>query len=97
MLLLRRERLQPEQIRPPLLHAADAIATTLLNGTPPLAAAIAEAAAPAALPDPFDHDLSPWLLRRLDLAAVIAGKLRADADQVQQLLDLETAAGKIKP
>jgi hypothetical protein len=46
---------------------------------------------PAALPDPFDHDLSPWLLRRLDLAAVIATKLRTDADQVQQLLELEMA------
>jgi uncharacterized membrane protein YccC len=99
MLLLRRERLQPEQIRPPLLHAADAIATTLLKGPPPLAQATAatksgaetptKPAAPVVLPDPFDQDLSPWLLRRLDLAAVIAGKLRTDADQVQQLLELE--------
>ena len=116
MLLLRRERLQPEQIRPSLLHAAEAIATTLLKGPPPLAETMAAAeaataattaatsetaAAPVALPDPFDQDLSPWLLRRLDLAAVIAGKLRTDADQVQQLLDLElelkTASDKIKP
>jgi uncharacterized membrane protein YccC len=119
MLLLRRERLQPKQIRPSLLHAAEAIATTLLKGPPPLAetmaateattaaneatteAASQTAAAPVVLPDPFDQDLSPWLLRRLDLAAVIAGKLRTDADQVQQLLDLElelkTASDMVKP
>ena len=88
-----------------LLHAAEAIATTLLTGPPPLAAAAATTeatagataeAAPAALSDPFDQDLSPWLLRRLDLAAVIAGKLRADADQVQQLLELELENGSEK-
>jgi uncharacterized membrane protein YccC len=88
MLLLRRERLQPAQIRPPLLHAAEAIAATLLKG--PLPPAAVETT-PAVLPDPFDHDLSPWLLRRLDLAAVIATKLRTDADQVQQSLELEMA------
>lgn len=101
MLLLRRDRLQPEQIRPPLRHAAEAIAATLLKG--PLPPAAVETT-PAALPDPFDHDLSPWLLRRLDLATVIAGKLRSDADQVQQVLaldmnlelELKTASDKSK-
>jgi hypothetical protein len=34
------------------------------------------------LPDPFEQDLSPWLLRRLDMAAAVATSLRAQAAQV---------------
>lgn len=104
MLLLRRERLQPEQIRPPLLHAAEAITATLTGGEQthgPATSAVAAidevatvqaGAAPVmvTLADPFDHDLSFWLLRRLDLAGVIATQLRIDADQVQLLLKQES-------
>lgn len=95
MLLLRRERLQPEQIRPPLLHAAEAITATLTGHAQASTTAVdAAPAAPgmAALADPFDQDLSPWLLRRLDLAGVIATQLRADADQVRSLLQQKNEA-----
>jgi hypothetical protein len=37
---------------------------------------------PQALSDPFDSDLTPWLLRRLDLAIGMAEHLRRNADQV---------------
>lgn len=36
------------------------------------------------LPDPFESDLSPWLLRRLVLATGVAARLREDADRVLQ-------------
>jgi hypothetical protein len=32
-----------------------------------------------ALQDPFDSDLTPWMLRRLGLLPQIAGQLRQDA------------------
>jgi uncharacterized membrane protein YccC len=85
MLLLRRERLKPAQIRTPLMRAAETIEVTLTVG-------LSEAAGghhprgsqegPVALPDPFENDLNPWVLRRLDLAAGLALQLREDADQV---------------
>jgi hypothetical protein len=52
---------------------------------------------PAALSDPIGDDLSGWLLRRLDLASGIAAKLRADADQVQQLLGQQHTLGDDDP
>jgi uncharacterized membrane protein YccC len=85
MLLLRRGRLNAEQIRAPLLEAAQAIDDSLnvVPGAAPDDAMDTQAAAgPVALPDPFEHDLSPWLLRRLDLAAGIAQRLRNEAQQV---------------
>ena len=117
MLLMRRGRLNAEQIRTPLREAADAIARELTDGlsaskaagggvtaAAPLDSAesdsmsdaaaaasagtgdtIAEPAAlapgPIALPDPFEQDLSPWLLRRLHLATGIAAQTRAAAAQ----------------
>ena len=50
----------------------------------------AAAAEPLALPDPFQHDLSPWLLRRLHLATELAVQVRGDALRV--LLPLEGPA-----
>ena len=41
-------------------------------------------AGPIPLPDPFDNDISPWLLRRLDLATAIAAQLRDDAARILQ-------------
>ena len=38
------------------------------------------------LPDAFDDDLSPWLLRRLDLVAEIAVQVRRAADQTLKRL-----------
>ncbi|NTV86074.1 MAG: FUSC family protein [Burkholderiaceae bacterium] len=84
MLLLRRERLRPAQIRAPLGRAAAAIELAL-TGNPPAAGAGAglhgAQEGPIALPDPFENDLSPWVLRRLDLACGIAGQLRGDAEE----------------
>jgi uncharacterized membrane protein YccC len=90
MLLLRRGRLNAEQIRTPLQHAAQTIEATLSTGPAQASNGVADAHAspgPEDLPDPFEHDLSPWLLRRLHLAAGIALRLRSDARQVLQPAD----------
>ena len=87
MLLVRRERLQLAQIREPLMQAAQTIEATLTARQPEVAPGAARAGASAdsvLLPDPFENDLSPWMLRRLDLATRLAGHLRRDADQVLQ-------------
>jgi uncharacterized membrane protein YccC len=81
MLLQRRGRLTPAQIQVPLQQAAQAIETTLVGPqmAPP---GTRFSASTQVLHDPFENDLSPWLLRRLDLAAGIAERLRGDAQQV---------------
>jgi hypothetical protein len=43
------------------------------------------------LADPFDSDLTPWLLRRLDLATGMAEHLRRNADQVLSEVDQRDA------
>ncbi|MET0207997.1 MAG: FUSC family membrane protein [Burkholderiaceae bacterium] len=77
MLLLRRGRLSPERIEDPLARAADRIDALLLapvqEGATAASAPGDMAAGPEPLPDPFEHDLNPWLLRRLELAEVLAG------------------------
>jgi uncharacterized membrane protein YccC len=90
MLLLRRGRLNPQQIQEPLVQAAQAIGATLSGGPaqPSSATVVADTSlSPADLPDPFESDLSPWLLRRLHLADGIARALRSDAQQVLQAAD----------
>lgn len=92
MLVLRRDRLTPEDIEGPLARTADRIEKALsapLDGSP--AATFAEgvpimpsAGGPVALPDPFENDVSPWLLRRLDFATRISVQLREDATRVLQ-------------
>ena len=87
MLLLRRGRLNAEQIRAPLQHAAQTIEATLSTDPAQASNGLTDAYAspgPVELVDPFEHDLSPWLLRRLHLAAGIAQRLRSDARQVLQ-------------
>ena len=90
MLLLRRGRLSADQIRAPLRDAALAISARLTdNAAAPAVddhALVTDhdddtvlAAGPVALPDPFEHDLSPWLLRRLHLAMGIATQLNGAA------------------
>ena len=90
MLLLRRGRLSADQIRAPLRDAALAISARLTDDAAPPAvddhARVTDhdddtvlAAGPVALPDPFEHDLSPWLLRRLHLAMGIATQLNGAA------------------
>ncbi|MGB4361819.1 MAG: FUSC family protein, partial [Rhodoferax sp.] len=84
MLLQQRGRLNPHEIELPLQQTAQAIETAMGTATLPT-----QSATPAGttlewsvLGDPFDGDLSPWLLRRLQLADHIALQLRVNADQV---------------
>jgi len=89
MLLRQRGRLQAGQIQAPMQQAADTLEALLLSG--PSATQrdrLPTQASPltTSLPDPFVDDLSPWLLRRLDLAEDIAAQLRAEAERVQQAL-----------
>ena len=87
MLLLRRDRLNAQQVREPLEQAARTIAATLSGGPAQASSGPADADAspgPEELPDPLENDLSPWLLRRLRLAGDIAQRLRGDASLVLQ-------------
>jgi uncharacterized membrane protein YccC len=86
MLLLRRERLDMTQLAGPLTQAAQTIEETLGALSPPRESEdVADtylSAGPVELMDPLRGDLSPWLLRRLDLSIDIARKLRAEAARV---------------
>jgi len=84
MLLMRRGRLNPEQISAPLQQSADAIEALLTAREVEAPAAPGAVASPGPVPlsDPFEQDLSPWVLRRLHLAEGIAVQLRENADQV---------------
>jgi uncharacterized membrane protein YccC len=95
MLLLRRDRLPVERIATPLAEAAQHIDTLLRSDAP--AAVSAEptprsrVAGPIELPDPSESDISPWLLRRLDLAGDLAAQLRDDAGRILQQPTLQEA------
>jgi uncharacterized membrane protein YccC len=83
MLLQRRGRLAEAHIDVPLKHTAqllDAILSQDVARRPEAGAASAPDA--LVLADPFESDLTPWLLRRLDLATGMAEHLRRNADQV---------------
>jgi uncharacterized membrane protein YccC len=82
MLLQRRGRLDPQQIQEPLQQFAQSISAVLTakNATPAARPEAAQAIGPAALPDPFE-DLSPWLVRRLQMAREIAQQVRSEANE----------------
>jgi uncharacterized membrane protein YccC len=83
MLLLRRDRLRLDEIRPPLKESTQRIVEALTRpGTAPLEAREPSDETPSKLPDPFEQDLSPWLLRRLRMATGLAQSLRAEAARV---------------
>jgi uncharacterized membrane protein YccC len=88
MLTMRRERLQLGRIAQPLQQTALAVEALLRPGTGedatarPALAAVNEV---EALQDPFDSDLTPWMLRRLGLLPQIAGQLRQDAGLIATL------------
>ena len=89
MLLLRRDRLTLHEVEGPLARTAvrieDAIGSAPIGPSPLPDHAPATALGGAIpLPDPFDNDISPWLLRRLDLATAIAAQLRDDAARILQ-------------
>lgn len=94
MLLLRREQLQFDQISEPI-KLASACIQGILTLTAPLppgtgrpatpdnsAVEAALPAVPEALPDPFEQDVSPWLLRRLHLSIELAERVRGNAQDV---------------
>lgn len=89
MLLQRPERINVAQLQGPLEQAAHSISGALAGAAPQARAQAA--AAPAhqdpppmlEMPDASEYDLSPWLLRRLHLAADIARDLQADAAQAR--------------
>jgi uncharacterized membrane protein YccC len=93
MLLQRRGRLSYAQIDLPLKQTAENIEAALTGQITPI-----QTTGPSdsskewtTLSDPFEGDLSPWLLRRLQLADKLALQLRANADQV--LLEVATPTG----
>jgi uncharacterized membrane protein YccC len=92
MLVLRRDRLTPAEIEGPLERTAQriqaAIGSAPVTGPSiPESAPATTLAGPIPLPDPFENDISPWLLRRLDLATTISGQLRDDAARILQRLN----------
>ena len=87
MLLLRRGRLRADQLASPLQHTAETIAHTLTGDAEAATMPTTQTDASmdlTELSDPFEHDLSPWLLRRLRLASELATRLRGDARQILQ-------------
>jgi hypothetical protein len=92
MLVLRRDRLTPAEIEGPLVRTAERIESALstkpedtsLADLPEGVVVTPSAGGPVPLPDPFDNDISPWLLRRLDFATRIATQLQVDAAHILQ-------------
>ncbi len=87
MLLLRRDRLQMQQVGHALLQSAAVMEAALMGqteGTAPLSPPARGDTWAEALPDPFDSDLSPWLLRRLGLSCALALQLREEAQAFSQ-------------
>lgn len=96
LLLQRRGMLRPEQVQAPLELAAERIGA-ILSGAAPVGAACGGlpdpvAPGPEPMPGPLESDLSPWLLRRLQLATALAEQLRGDADDVLRPLSERSAA-----
>ncbi|RFO95349.1 FUSC family protein [Rhodoferax lacus] len=83
MLMLRRERLQLERIAQPLLQTAQTLEEALQPGVALTTQAPADYALAnelEQLSDPFESDLTPWMLRRLGLLTGIARQLQQDAN-----------------
>jgi uncharacterized membrane protein YccC len=84
MLLMQRGRLKDQEMDVHLNQTAQAIEASLVGRA--IVQQTAESRITASmwqgLSDPFDGDLSPWLLRRLHLARCTALQLRVSADRV---------------
>ncbi len=93
MLLLRRNQLTLDELAQPLAQGAACIHDIL---TAPASPAAADSdshtterslpAVPEDLPDPFEQDINPWVLRRLALAENLATRVRANASQINAQL-----------
>ncbi len=93
MLLQRRGQLAHAHIDDPLKQSALALDAILSQDTTRAADAGPSLtdSEPLVLPDPFENDLTPWLLRRLDLATGMAVHLRSNANQVLSELSQRNA------
>ncbi|MDO4231369.1 MAG: FUSC family membrane protein [Lautropia sp.] len=91
LLVLRRDRLNIDEAREALAFATDRIERKL-DGVP-LAPQIADPAPAGSLhterllPDPFESNINPWLIRRLDASVGISIQIRDDAARVLMLVD----------
>lgn len=93
LLVLRRDRLNIDEARDALAFAGDRIERKL-DGVP-LAPQIANPASAGSsvltestsLPDPFESNINPWLVRRLDASVGISIQIRDDAARVMMLVD----------
>lgn len=91
LLVLRRDRLNLSEATESLAGAIDRIERKL--EAVPVASVLGDAAPVgtlgerAILPDPFETEINPWLLRRLDASTGIAIQIRDDAARVLQQLD----------
>lgn len=85
MLLQRRDRLRIAEIRDALREATEHIESALAGreATAPARAVEVQPETAMALPDPFEQDLTPWLMRRLQLATGLARSLAAEAGTLQ--------------
>jgi uncharacterized membrane protein YccC len=92
MLVLRRDRLTPAEVEGPLARTSQRI-DAMIGAAPTSGPAMPEGipastiAGPVPLPDPFDNNITPWLLRRLDLATGISSQMRDDAARILQFLE----------
>ncbi|MFM9925023.1 FUSC family protein [Variovorax sp. H27-G14] len=99
MLVLRRDRLTPADVVGPISRTSQrieaAIGTLPTTGpSHPESTGSTTVGGPIPLPDPFDNDISPWLLRRLDQATALATQLRDDAARILQPLNETTEQAK---
>ena len=84
-MLMRRRHLDQEPTRAPLQRASVIIDSVLTAGEPQRpdpASSTPDWPVESPQTDPFGYDLSPWIVRRLDLACRLAAQLRDDADKV---------------
>ena len=93
MLLQRRGQLAHAHIDDPLKQSALALEAILGQDLTRTANAVPApiSSEPLVLPDPFESDLTPWLLRRLELATGMAEHLRRNTDQVLSELSQRNA------
>jgi uncharacterized membrane protein YccC len=99
MLVLRRDRLTPADIEGPISRTSQRIEAALgtlptTGPSHPESAGSTAVGGPIPLPDPFDNDISPWLLRRLDQATALSTQLRDDAARILQPLNETTQQAK---
>jgi uncharacterized membrane protein YccC len=85
MLMLDRERLDSARFGAPLRDAIKRMVGSLKSGGVSSSSPDSRASAPSdglTLPDPFSPDVTPWLLRRLQLAVDLAERVQNDAQRV---------------